>query len=742
MNSLMEKNNQLFVNEKETDLLVQKIELEWDFHSSRSDCASLQRLSSPRSVKEGPLRRKPKKKKKKKKAHFARPIESDQVKREILSSFDLDFERQVDKDIFVQYGEFSDYISLFNQKFNKPEKKICKFSLERLSKSMKKLLVFGKGLAPRDRGPEARVKGTVLLTTGDVALVSRDRAGGIQSMNLDSGGVRPGAWKALKKSVSATPAELKKIPPGLSRFVAGKGTSPFKERKLDPYRTFLLRPEEPRPESSEEVLPNLEKSRAQATKANTEELVQIISRKKDSTRILSMQTSGTLSLARNSFLTKGVSSDASIKKITSQSTMNQTRVTEKSSSQNLRSNKYSSFDKRASLEDEEEEEKFDIYDREMPKSQIDKILGKFIQRRRPAKKDRFSEVINNRCSLNAHYPGHARPQEEPSQEELEAFQIKVTGVGSKSSNLEPKPKRSIFSHMNGLSKQEFYSINEEDHIKEEEEEASSHSASLRESLKNRISKSSSNRNSFLDALPQENQTPAPQEGLVPIQEIPRLAKVKSLGKQPDSKCGSLVKSGKKLKLKKKVREYVPNKQKKNLLEGKKNAPKPGSLQMPLQNNQTLNPHNYPEYGKTSHLMPPGPKPQNSLAAPVPGFGSQRYLGVPQQFGHYPVNPVRMAPMRGFSQGHQMPMYPPSGPMYMPQMYPNYPGYPVQNMQAPNGYLGGPMYLQPQPVFYNMPGGYMPRAPMSSSGNSGRMQEASPGEATPEAQAQEINSFAK
>ena len=146
MNSLMEKNNQFLSNQKEAQLLIRKIEIEWDFQSeqSGSEGRSLSQLPSPRRSQDGLLgKKRPRKRKKKKKAHFAKPIESEEVKRDFLSNFDLDFSNQVDKDIFVQYGEFSDYLNLFNQKFNRPEKKICKFSLERLSKKLKKELVFG-----------------------------------------------------------------------------------------------------------------------------------------------------------------------------------------------------------------------------------------------------------------------------------------------------------------------------------------------------------------------------------------------------------------------------------------------------------------------------------------------------------------------------------------------------------------------------------------------------------------------
>lgn len=729
----MEKSNQHFVNEKETDLLIKKIEIEWDFQSgqSHSDCQSFQ-LSSPKSTQEKKRRRK----KKRKKAHFTRPIESDEVKRDFLSNFGLDFENQVDKDIFVQYGEFSDYISLFNQKFNRPEKKICKFSLERLSKSMKKRLVFGDRLEEAKESFRHENAASLEVTQSRDGLVQKETRMGIKSMNLDTEKHKVSAWKSLKKSVSVTPSNLKKIPPGLKKFIAEDADSPFQERSLNPYRVFISRPPEDRKSvtgSSKNLLPNLDKSRGVALNSDAEDLANILSRKKNSSKNLSKQFSITTSLNRNSFLTKEISTENSIKKMTSQSTMNQTRVTDKSSSHNLRSNNYSSFEKKESLEGEEE--KFDIYDQKISKNQIDNIINKFIQTKKPSKKDRFSEVIKYRCSLNPENSIKRDLKENPSQEDLDSFQIKITSCGDSSSNFELKPKRSIFSQMNGASKQEFYSINEEDHIKEEEDEHSSQSASLRGSLQNRISKSSSNTNtnSFLNTTRDEKKFLDVENKLWMVEENVKLIKGKSLSKDPAPKNGFRAKSGKKLKLKKKKngREYVPTKKKPSLLDIHKQT-RPG----PINQNQPPNPNHF---GAPRQLVPPpNNHPQGSFGAPMMNYNSQPYLPMPPQYGHFPMNPVSMAPMQGFPQQPQMPVYP-HGNVFMPQVYPN---YPIQNMRSPGGYMPNGMYMQSPPVFYNMPNGFVPRPPVPNSTNSIPVQDSSFSSSNAEMKSQEINSFNK
>lgn len=739
MNSLMEKSNQHFVNEKETDLLIKKIEIEWDFQAtqSQSECQSLQ-LSSPRSTAE-PLEKKKRRKKKKKKAHFTRPIESEEVKRDFLSNFGLDFEKQVDKDIFVQYGEFSDYISLFNQKFNRPEKKICKFSLERLSKSMKKLLVFGDPLDDARPSLHGEALASLRLAENNVAIVCKEPPATIKSMNLDYEKHQMSMWKSLKKSVSMTPAELRKVPPGLKRFATDDKKSRFRQRKLDPYRAFLNRPRDQQSVtcSSKDVLPNLDKSRGVA--GNSHDLTQILSRKKNSSKNLSNRFSMATSLNRNSFLTKEVSTENSIKKMTSQSTMNQTRVTDKSSSNNLRSNKYSSFEKKESLDDEDEE-KFDIYDQKISKNQIDNILTKFIQNKKGRKKDRFSEVIKYRCSLNPQDSIKSDHKGDAFQEDLDPFKIKIVSCESSTSNIEPKPKRSIFSQMNGVSKQEFYSINEEDHIKEEDDDYSSKSISFRGSLQNRISKSSSNANSFLDTTCEEKNFLGVENKLWPVEENPKNVKMKKMSKGNASKHFLQNKSGKKLKLKKKKngQEYVPSKKKTGFLEVQK-APQKSILQTPMKNNQTLNPHQYPEYGQTSHLLTvPNSHSQTAYAPPMMGYNSQPYMGMPPQYGHFPMNPVPMPPMHAFPQQPQLPVYPHAN-MFIPQMYPN---YPMQNMRSANGYMPNPMYMQSPPVFYNMPNGYVPRPQMPSQGNTMPAQEASYGKPNVELKTPEVNSFNK
>jgi hypothetical protein len=757
----MEKSNQHFVNEKETDLLIKKIEIEWDFQSeqSYSDCQSIPQLSSPTSMKGSRLEKKKiKKKKKKRKVPFTKPIETNEVKRDFLSTFELDFEKQVDKDIFVQYGEFSDYISLFNQKFNRPEKKICKFSLERLSRSLKKVLVFGENL---EETPELFDKPDLILNykTQDNKL-TKEKSNGIKSMTLDRN--KPShKWKRLQKSISLTPVELKKIPPGLQKFIHGDKESPFQMKALNPYQLFIeLGGEDKRSvttSSPKDILPNLNKSRGAALKSDTEDLINIISKKKNmSQKNLSHRISMATSLNRNSFLTKEISTEVStVGKLNSQSTMNQTRVTGKSSKTLIKSNYNTSFEKKNSLGDDDDEDNYDIYDQKISNNQIENIINKFINKASPVtkNKNRFSEVINYRCSLNPQDSMKSELTRKQSEENNDSFQIKVISCGNSSSNLEIKPKRSIFSQMNNVSKQEFYSINEEDHIKEVEEEHSIQSQSIRSSLKNnRTSKSSNNNNSFLQPIKNNEEFLNLNFKTNTENESSKLFKIKSMNTKNAStskttKNPKNSKSGKKLKLKKKknVREYIPRKPKLNGNDSKKTySSNHLNPQLKYPSNHSLNSHNLQI-----------PQSNNSFSNGHANYPNQSYPMQP----HY--NHFQMAPIHRYSPQQGMPMYP-QPPVFMQPMYPNYPNYSMQNMpnmppnmstMPPNmsnmstmpqsgGYMHNQLYPPSQQVYYNMPNGYTPSIHESNSMNSIRTQDSSNNNSNGDIKKSEINSFNK
>lgn len=735
MNSLMEKNNEHFVNEKETDLLMKKIEIEWDFQSedTQSESKSFLQLPSPRySQDQFQDKKKQKKRKKKRKNNFLRPIESDEVKRDFLSNFNLDFEKQIDKDIFVQYGEFSDYISLFNQKFNRPEKKICKFSLERLSKSVKKLLVFGENfneLSDMFKDKNDEIKNNYFTKETKINKIPNFEKNGIKSMNVLKSSKDPfvSTWKTLQKSLSLTPLELRKIPPGLNKFINKTENSKFKLKKLNPYELFIEKPKEEKKSvlslSPKDILPNLQKSRGEKTQSNVNDLVNIISQKKPSSlNKISKIDSLSVSLNQNSFLTHGVNSDnSSLAKLNSLSTMNQTRITDKISSY-INSNGTSTFEKKESIDGVEETDSYDIYNKNLSKNEINEIMNRLKTKTKSKKKERFSEIIKYRCSLKPQksFNSEAKPTKTKLESEDSLIQIKVTSCEGSNSNTELKPKRSIFSQMNNPSKQDFFSINEAEHIKEEEEdETSSQSQSLRESLKIRVSKSSTNNNSFLFPNTRKDELKPSKSGNLIQNEDPfKIIKINSLNVENKTKPKTHLKSGKKLKLKKKkfLKEYIPSKKRSNQ-ENKKTL-----SSFELKQNQTLNPHNYPEYGQTPHLLPP--------TQPHPQYSVPQY---PPQYGHYPMPSAPLNPnlMPRYPQP-RVAMYP--NTMYMPPMYPQYQNYPVQNGSfMPNG-----VYMQNQPVFYNMQGYHQMQQSSTSPGQSNPLsQNGSKGD-----NSSEVNSFAK
>ena len=722
MNSLMEKNNQFLSNQKEAQLLIRKIEIEWDFQSeqSGSEGRSLSQLPSPRRSQDGLLgKKRPRKRKKKKKAHFAKPIESEEVKRDFLSNFDLDFSNQVDKDIFVQYGEFSDYLNLFNQKFNRPEKKICKFSLERLSKKLKKELVFGDdwGLGDDQFEENESSKSGKLHK-----FMSLSEKGDDDDEKPDLG---IESWRGLRRSLSTHQGHEYEAPPGLETFSKDPKASRFGVEPLNPYQLFIDLPAEDRKSvlngSPKDILPNLDKSRGEAVHSDSEDLGHIISKKRANLtqRKGSGRNSFAVSINRNSFLTQGLSQDnSSLKKLNSQSTMNQTRVTDKSSSNCIRSKVDSALEKKESMD---EEDKFDIYDQKMTNSEIKNIISRLHPKsKKITEKKRFSEAINYRCSLNPTNPAAQELRKLNTEEEAEdpGVQIKVNLCGSSTSNCELKPKRSIFSQMNNLSRQDCYSIGEEDHIKEEEEDETS-SYSLRETLNNRVSKSSRNSSFLTPVVPKEEDPRASLKHsgshLLPTSQ--KLLNIPQGTPNSQSTKKKLQKTSKKLKLNKnkKLKEYAPVRRSPSSNENAFLSP--GNQPIEMKPNQTLNPHNYPEYGQTPPL-PRHPQGMSNGAfprQPMP-FPAQPYMVQPQ-FGHYPM-PQNMMPRYPPQPG--VPMY--QNPAYPPPMYNGFQNFPMPNLPPTGGFIQN-MYLQTQPVFYNMQR-YMPQPPSNPSLSSLRTKDSS------------------
>lgn len=388
--------------------------------------------------------------------------------------------------------------------------------------------------------------------------------------------------------------------------------------------------------------------------------------------------------------------------------------------------------------DEDEDDNFDIYDEKIPKNQIANIINKFLNTATPKKKDktRFSEVIKYRCSLNPQDSIKSELVREKSAENNDFLQIKITSCESSVSTLEPRPKRSIFSQMNNVSKQEFYSINEEDKIKEEEEEHSSQSISIRSSLqKDRISKSSTNNNSFLQTIIKNDESLNLTVKNTLNEDASKLFKIKSMNTKisPNKTSRKLSKSGKKLKLKKKgfAQTFIPNKSKNSFTESKKPVPQvPNNIQINFNQNQLLTPHN---------LQIPQPNIKNSFPSGHMNYPHQPYPIQPQ-YNHYPMAPPPMNPnlMPGYPQQPGMPMYH-QPPVYMQPMYPNYPNYPMTNMNGP-GYMSNQMYPQSRP-YYNMPG-YVPQMQGSSSLNSIRTQDSSNNVSNGDNKSSEVNSFNK
>ena len=727
---MMEQNNEHLSNEKEAQLLIKKIEIECDFHSEYSqDSHSFLQISSPH-FSQNVADKKKKKKKKKRKMHFTRPIESEEVKRDFLSNFELDFENQVDLDIFVQYGEFSDYLSLFNQKFHRPEKKICKFSLARLSKSLKKFLVFGENLERLADLFEESKENVSEYSTKDNQIRKLGQGDKVKSLNsLDEEGVR--SWKSLQKSLSLQAKEMRKVPPGLNRFVKGDVDSKFKLRNLNPYQMFIELPEDKKSvlsSSPKDILPNLDKSRGEAANSDFEDLVSIISRKKNLlTSKASNRNSMAVSINRNSFLTQQQSiENSTLNKLNSQSTMNQTRVTDKSSSNCLQSKANSTIEKKESMDDED---KFSIYDKTMSKGEIANIINRLNPKNKSAKeKERFSEVINYRTSLNPQDSISSNIKRNNSEEDDKNFQIKITSyeTSSSASNTELRPKRSIFSQMGNASKQDCYSI-KEDHIEEEEDEASSHSLSVRDSFKNRISKSSSNKDSFL--LPIQKKAENHLKVNLVGEAEPKLIKNKTLNSDFKSKIKTPIKSDKKLKIKKKItREYKPIKKKLNSF--KQQGIISPHINQPM-NSQTINSPNYPTYNKQSPLMTPA----NQVPMQNANYNPQYQMN--SQYNHFQMNPSMPPNMMRYPQP-QMPVYAPR-PMFVAPMYPNYPNFPMQGVNPSGGYMSN-MYLQSQPMFYNMQP-YAPPMQNNTSMGSIRTQD-SFNNSNGETKSQEINSFNK
>ena len=754
MNSLMEKNNDHFVNEKETDLLVKKIEIEWDFQSeeSQSETQSFLQLPSPRFSQEHIIdKKRPKKKKKKKKNNFSKPIESEEVKRDFLTNFDLDFENQIDKDIFVQYGEFSDYISLFNQKFNRPEKKICKFSLERLSKSVKKLLVFGEHLENlSDLFNEKKDDMVNIFSdkTSSINNISDLESKTLKSINsLDNiKNSYNSTWKNLQKKLSLKSVELMKIPPGLDKFINKTENSKFKLQNLNPYQQFIEMPKEEKKSvlslSSKNILPNLKKSRGQVSESNAEDLGDIILNNKQT--FTQNQNSKIdpipMNQLKNSFLTQGVNSDkSSLHKLNSLSTMNQTRGTDKEFNY-FKSKNDSTFEIKESVD---EVEGFDIYENSISKNEINKIINRL----KPDKNGRFSEVIKNRCSLKPKisFKSENKPAKSFQNSEESLIQINVISCGDPTSEVELRPKRSIFSHMNNMSKNDFFSINEPHHISEEEEDESS-SQLFRDNLKTRTSKLESKNNHFLLPISINQQVNQEQSGnLIKTEEPSKMIKMKSMNSDSKKKNKFISKSGKKLKLKKKkfLKEYIPQKKRINnqvpsntSLYQSSNLTPPSTQPIELKQNQTLNPHNYPEYGQTPNLSISSNTVNHRPYPQIP-LNHQSHNYIPQ-YGHYPIPPVPINHnmMPRYPQP-RMQMYPQNG-MYMPPMYQNYPNFQMQN----GGFMGNPMYMQNQPVYHNMQQGYIPQMKQNSTNQPVQNTTKSYTQSNGENLSSEVNSFTK